>query len=93
MAAVSHPAWLRGAPHNYEGSQSNRITPCAQSILLDSIITGIKTNAVGFKISSEPGGRVLPKDDKCGETVGNRFLPKGADLWACVKLPAFHPLL
>ena len=75
MATVSRPAWLHGAPHNYEGSQSNRTPPRAQSILLDSIITGIKTNAVEFKISSEPGGRVIPNDDKCGETVGNRFLP------------------
>lgn len=75
MAIVPRPAWLRGAPHNYDSSRSNRIPPCAQSISLDSTTTGIKTNAVGFKISSEPGGRVLPNDDKCGETVGNRFLP------------------
>ena len=72
---MSRPAWLRGAPHNYEGSRSNGIPPCYQSILLDSIITGTKSNAVGFKISSEPGGRVLPNGDKCGETGGNRFLP------------------
>lgn len=75
MATVSCPAWLHGAPHNYEGSRSNQTPPRAQSILLDSIITGIKTNAVGFKISSEPGGRVIPNDDKCGETVGSGFLP------------------
>ena len=75
MATVSRPAWLHGAPHNYEGSWSNRTPFCAQSILLDSIVTGIKTNAIGFKISSEPGGTVLPNDDKCSETVGSRFLP------------------
>lgn len=75
MATVSCPAWLHGAPHNYEGSWNNRTPPCAQSILLDSIITGIKTNAVGFRISSDPGGGVIPNYDKCGETVGNRFLP------------------